>query len=71
MLSDLPKLGIGGMIGLLIGMLIGLYAFGYVNPTTPGGAGIVLALPMIVGLTLGAIASVRFKKQEADKGDGE
>lgn len=67
MLSDLPKLGIGGMIGLLIG----IYALEYVNPTTPGGAGIVLALPMIVGLTLGAIASVRFKKQEADKGDGE
>jgi hypothetical protein len=58
MLGVITGLGVAGGIGVLIG--IGLVA--YIKPTEPGGVGILIALPTIICVTIGAIFGARTQK---------
>jgi NhaP-type Na+/H+ and K+/H+ antiporter len=52
-MSTLQKLGIGG----LLGFLLGLATVWYVEPTTPGGTGLLLLICVSLGMLFWALLS--------------
>ena len=52
-MSALQKLSTGG----LIGFLLGLVAVWYVNPTTPGGTGLLLVICVVLGMLVSTLLS--------------
>jgi uncharacterized membrane protein len=61
MLSAIRSLGVAGGIGVLIGIVL----VSYIRPTEYGGVAILIAIPTIIGTTIGGIfALLRGEKDE-------
>jgi hypothetical protein len=56
---EIKNLGIGGAIGILIGIAL----VSWVQPTTYGGTGVLIVVPMIFCGVVGSVLSKIFGKQ--------
>ena len=67
MFASLTKFGTGSGVGFLLGLL----AVWWVDPTTNGGAALLVGVGVVLGTTIGAITSLLFRQtEEAGNGDG-